>query len=122
MTLDEKLRQVAEVLRNALIISAPKDTWNLALNAIRIVQEHGDLYIVIGGEIAPYAVYTNEPWINRSGTNPNEGWIQKTIEDNKHLIKSILSGAYTHDEIDQLRKKQQAVIDHQFVRRWIGGD
>ncbi len=94
--------QVALLLHTALVANAPKDTWNLALNAIRIVQENGAWYILIGGEIAPYAVFTNEPW--EKGKNPNEGWIEKTIEECMPAIKQIMSGTITQDEVDELMR------------------
>lgn len=94
--------QVALLLHTALVANAPKDTWNLALDAIRIVQENGAWYILIGGEIAPYAVFTNEPW--EKGKNPNEGWIEKTIEECMPAIKQIMSGTITQDEVDELMR------------------
>ena len=58
----QRIYECCVVLHSALVANAPKDTWNLALNSIRIVQEGGSYHVVVGGEIAPYAVYTNEPW------------------------------------------------------------
>lgn len=68
---------------------APKDTGNLAFNAIkyewlnprqfRIYVDVGDVGIVqnrVSG-IAPYMPYTNEKWISdywKGKTNPNENW------------------------------------------------
>lgn len=117
MTFEEKLRQVAEVLRNALVVNAPKDTWNLALNAIRIVQDYGKIYIVIGGEIAPYAVYTNEPWINRKGQNPNEGWIQRTIQENLNVLKAIIGDKLTKEDIEKIKEMQTQNLDEQRLER-----
>lgn len=91
--------QAAQYLHAALVAQCPKDTWNLALNGIRIVQDAGKFYIVIGGESAPYAHFTNEKW--DKGKNPNEGWIERTIEMCLPYIKEIMSGAITENEINQ---------------------
>ena len=90
--------QACKILQSALVANAPKDTWNLALNSIRLVQEAGQWYVLIGGEIAPYAVYTNEPWSR--GKNPNEHWIENTIEQCLPIIGQIMSGAISEGEIN----------------------
>lgn len=72
---------------------APVKTGNLKFNSIRLhsrgisANEKGELInrfeITIGGHIAPYAVYTNEPWISdkwHGKKNPNEGWIDNAVE------------------------------------------
>jgi len=101
------------VLHTALVANAPKDTWNLALNSIRIVQEAGSWYIVIGGEIAPYAVYTNEPWLR--GKNPNEGWIERTIENCMPMIRQIMSEAISKAEINEwLRDNHRRKLLHDY--------
>lgn len=109
----ERSEFVAEILKNQLIINAPKDTFNLALNAIRKVYENGLWYVVIGGELAPYAIYTNEPWISsrwNGKSNPNEGWIQNTIYEMTHVIELIFSGSYTDEDIDNYLATQQRTI------------
>jgi hypothetical protein len=95
----DRCYRAAEVLKSALVANAPKDTWNLALNSIRVVQENGSWYVLIGGEIAPYAEYTNEAW--KKGTNPNEGWIERSIEEVLPVITQIMSGALSEAEIDE---------------------
>lgn len=99
MTIEQKTRLAAEIIEASCRIYAPKDTGNLSMNAIRCVYENGIWQVVIGGEIAPYAVFTNEPWINRKGTNPNENWIQDAIESIQEIIVDIFSGRYTEQEI-----------------------
>lgn len=94
--------QAALLLHTALVANAPKDTWNLALNSIRIAQEHGQWFVLIGGEIAPYAEFTNEPW--ERGQNPNEGWIERTIEKCMPMIEQIMSGSITQAEIDEYKR------------------
>ena len=47
----------------------------------------------IGGEPAPYATYTNEPWISEKWNgkqNPNQGWIQNGISSALPTLQSIL--------------------------------
>lgn len=95
----DRCYRAAEVLKSALVANAPKDTWNLALNSIRVVQANGSWYVLIGGEIAPYAEYTNETW--KKGFNPNEGWIERSIEEVLPVIRQIMSGALSEAEIDE---------------------
>ena len=87
--------QAALYLHSAFVANAPKDTWNLSMNGIRIIQEEGRFYIAIGGEPAPYAVFTNEKW--EKGSNPNEGWIERTIEMCLPYLKEIMSGGITKE-------------------------
>lgn len=111
----QRIYQCCVVLHTALVANAPKDTWNLSLNSIRIVQESSNWYIAIGGEIAPYAVYTNEPW-NR-GKNPNEGWIERTINDCLPYIKKIMSGSISEAEIDEwLRNSYRKELTMQYQK------
>lgn len=116
MTLQEKLEQATKYLQQALKINAPKDTGNLSLNAIRISQvSPNEFRIIIGGEIAPYAVFTNEKWINRKGVNPNQNWVERTLEQAKPFIAQIMSGAITLTEIEEAlvgqRVELQAELD-----------
>jgi len=105
MTLDEKLYQASKYLEAILRIFAPKDSTNLAKNAIRVVQVAPSNYqIIIGGEIAPYAVYTNAEWISpkwRGKRNPNQNWVGRAIESAKPFLNQILSGGVTLSEIEQ---------------------
>lgn len=63
----------------------PKDTGNLRFNAT-LVEKTGDMQweIYVSGDgsngIAPYAPFTNEPWLSdrwHGKPNPNEGWWDK---------------------------------------------
>lgn len=57
---------------------APKDTGNLAYNAIKFRWfNNNEFHIWVDEGIAPYMVYTNEPWISpkwKGKKNPNEKW------------------------------------------------
>jgi hypothetical protein len=117
MTLNEKLEQASKYLQQVLKVFAPKDTGNLSLNAIRIVQVAPSKYqIIIGGEIAPYAVYTNSEWVAQrwaGKVNPNQGWVNRAIDNAKPVLMSILSGAITLDEIDSAILEQKGILQSQ---------
>ena len=117
MTLNEKLEQASKYLQQVLKVFAPKDTGNLSLNAIRIVQVAPSKYqIIIGGEIAPYAVYTNAEWVAQKWAgkvNPNQGWVNRAIDNAKPVLMSILSGAITLDEIDSAILEQKGILQSQ---------
>lgn len=115
MTIQDRLDQAVQLLKNKLIVEAPFDTGNLALNAIRLIQDNGAWHIVIGGEVAPYAPYTNEKW--ERGQNPNEGWIQRTIENAKPTLIKVLSGRITQEEYERELNKQRLIIDAKKIRR-----
>jgi len=117
MTLNEKLEQASKYLQQVLKVFAPKDTGNLSLNAIRIVQVAPSKYqIIIGGEIAPYAVFTNAEWVAQrwaGKVNPNQGWVNRAIDNAKPVLMSILSGAITLDEIDSAILEQKGILQSQ---------
>lgn len=78
---------------------APKDTGNLAFNAIKIdFEENGDEWkcvISVDPSIAHYMPYTNEPWISpkwKGKKNPNEGWWQWAVEFVARKIAEYLGG------------------------------
>lgn len=91
------IREACNVLKLVLQARAPYDTGNLAINSIRIVGNS----IYIGGEIADYAIYTNEPW--SKGKNPNEGWVQNAIKEAAPLIQRVLNGKATKKDIEQAK-------------------
>lgn len=112
-SLKDRCYSAALALTNVLVKNAPKDTWNLARNGIWIVQESGNYYICIGGERARYAVYTNEPWTK--GTNPNEGWIERSIEEALPFIRAIMNGKVTNSDVDDYVKQNEEAIRQQQV-------
>lgn len=121
-TLDERKWQAATLLTTVLVKNAPKDKWNLALNGIRIVQDDGEYTIVIGGEVAPYAKYTNENWDEfeaplKGNKNPNEGWIQKSIREAMPYIKSIFSADYSEADIKSVLEAYNNDIFKQRVNK-----
>lgn len=101
--------QALELLVAYLKAGAPYDTGNLALNSIRIIQDKDNKFaIIIGGEIADYAVYTNEAWA--IGKNPNEGWIENTIDIALPNIKKAMSGTLTQKEYNELMAEQAKTL------------
>lgn len=115
----DRLEQAAELILVWLQIRAPKDTFNLTVNGIRKAYDEATGYpiIVIGGETAPYAIYTNEVWLSaRWGgkTNPNQEWIQRAIIEVIDTIRSIMSGVITQDDLIKLQENNQLLLDTQF--------
>ena len=83
----DKFRAMCEEILKFIQEQAPKDTGNLAYNAIKLVQvseDHIKIYVDCDFKtgIAPYMVYTNEPWLSekwRGKQNPNEHWWNNLI-------------------------------------------
>lgn len=114
-TLSERSYTAAVLLTNVLVKNCPKDTWNLARNGIWIVQEDGQYYVCIGGERARYAVYTEEPW--EKGKNPNEGWIERSIEEALPFMRNIMTGSITESEVnDYIAQCEESVRKQQMAR------
>lgn len=109
LSLSQRFEQAANYIKAELVVGAPFETGNLALNAIRITFDKGLAHIVIGGEVAPYAIYTNETW--SKGTNPNEGWIQRVINECKPMIIKIMQGAISQEELEKELRRQKSEYD-----------
>lgn len=123
MDLLKKTEICALILETTCRIYAPKDTGNLAINAIKSVYEDGVWQVVIGGELAPYAVYTNEPWISphwKGATNPNENWIQKAIESVRTVIVGIFQGIYIEEEISKYQQQLDLLLIETIIYREKG--
>lgn len=101
----DMIKETLSLLKLVLQARAPYDTGNLALNSIRIV----DNAVYIGGEIADYAIFTNEPWINRPGKNPNEGWVQRAIMEAVPIIQKALKNV-SMDDVKFAKKKYRQII------------
>lgn len=105
MDIEQITEMVYDLIIATLKSNAPKDTGNLALNSIRRV-ENG---IVIGGEIAPYAYYTEE--VNKS----SKGWINKTIEMLRPTIQSMYQGLLSKEQIQNLINIEDTSTLDQFI-------
>lgn len=124
LTYAQRIEQAVDYLLLWLQIRAPKDTGNLALNGIRKAfdPETQTALIVIGGEVAPYAVYTNEPWIDdrwNGAQNPNQGWIQFAIEEARPVLIMILSGTMTQEDVDALNRINSITLQDSLDTRAI---
>lgn len=111
LTLEQKTQMASQILEFACKIYAPKKTGNLSINAIRSVYENGVWQVVIGGEVAPYAIFTNEEWVTRGTKNPNEHWVQKAIESVRGVLINIFSGKYTEEEIKNYQNNLSIMAD-----------
>lgn len=66
--------QTVEELRKDYV---PRDTGNMAFNALRYKVEGNYVVVYIDTNISPYVPYTNEPWISpkwNGKQNPNQDW------------------------------------------------
>lgn len=85
---------------NAVRDRAPIHTGNLRYNAIKYESLNDDTFVIYvdyysakpKSGIAWYMPYTNEPWINRPGKNPNEGWWQEATQLAIEAIANALGG------------------------------
>ena len=75
-------RVIDEMRRDGWI---PIDTGNMAYNAVVVeMASDTEIRIYIDKSIAPYAVYTEYPWLAKrwnNKKNPNEGWWQRFCEE-----------------------------------------
>lgn len=73
----------------------PYATGNMARNTVtsEITVDHIDVYINLNE--APYAPYTNEPWIAekwKGATNTNAGWWERFVEEFAQRLANKLRG------------------------------
>lgn len=108
----DKIKLACDNLCIILKAEAPYDTGNLAIDSIRVIEtEPGEYHVAIGGEIAPYAKYTQENWDKfqaplKGKKNPNEGWINRGIEKAMPLLKRIMSGAITEEQVNKYMRRK----------------
>ena len=82
---------VVEELRSMV----PRDTGNMAYNALRYELQGDVLDITVKADIAPYVYFTNEPWVSpkwNGKQNPNEGWWQRFVEEFSRRLATKLKG------------------------------
>jgi len=102
------LKMAGDILYVVIKSFCPVRTGNLVSNGITMKSDGSEIYI--GGDLAPYAIYTNENWNMfapplQGHTNPHEGWIDKAITEAIPLIKSALSGDISTEEYNDILKK-----------------
>ena len=77
---------------------APKDTGNLAYNAVRVRFPDKDTCVIYVDErIAPYMPFTTLPWISprwHGRQNPNEGWWDSAVEVIGEQVAKDLKGDF----------------------------
>ena len=94
MNVYRAVRRAVKTLRQL----APKDTGNLAYNAIKLKKVDENTYrIYVDERIAPYMKYTNENWDQfrpplKGKQNPNEGWFDRAAMIVLEQIKTDLNG------------------------------
>lgn len=94
----EEIARLANRAYWIVFYSTPIDTGNLRFNALRIKQTFPDVWeIYVDSDkdtgIAPYMVYTNEPWTSPKWggkQNPNEGWWDKVAKEVYNELKKLL--------------------------------
>lgn len=97
----KKMHRIALNCQKHMRELSPVDTGNMQQN-ISVVQDNPRQYsIKIGGNVAPYAVYTNEKWVSprwHGRKNPNEKWIDSGVISFVTELTSQLNGELSYDE------------------------
>ncbi len=73
----------------------PRDTGNMAFNALTINVNNDMIDIFVNPAIAPYVPYTNEPWLSErwhGKKNPNEGWWDRFVAEFAKRLANKLKG------------------------------
>jgi hypothetical protein len=87
----EDFVKLGEKIFYLIKLYTPIDTGNLRYNAVRLtLVDMNTIKITVDENIAPYMVYTNEPWISprwNGRQNPNEHWWNNVIE--KSIVEFI---------------------------------
>lgn len=95
---EQEFQKLCELVKDEIYKKAPKDTGNLAHNALRIEYvTPNKCRIYIDQNIAPYMPYTNEKWISpkwNGKKNPNEGWWQGAVIE---AVSAIIDNADVKD-------------------------
>lgn len=93
-----KIQEVLKVLSETIRANCPYDTGALS-QSIDTYYDGSSAKVVIGNDLVDYARITNESW-NR-GQNPNEGWVERAIQQAIPIIQSIFRGDISQKEIDK---------------------
>lgn len=99
MVSEQRFRQVCGDVCQWLRGFAPKDTGNLAYNAIKIEYPSPNVCLIYVDEsIAPYMKYTEFPWVSprwNGKKNPNEGWWEQAGVNVYVRLRRALRGRST---------------------------
>ncbi len=82
-----------------------RSTGNMRFNSVKVeyklLKNQGfSSTIKVDSGIAPYAVYTNEPWVSdtwNGAKNPNEGWVERAVYDVVKRIAAKYGGIITKE-------------------------
>ncbi|MBQ7912973.1 MAG: hypothetical protein IJ308_04405 [Clostridia bacterium] len=110
--------EACKILKLVLQARAPYETGNLAMNSIRIAGNR----VIIGGEIAPYAPITNEPWTAakwNGARNPNQGWVQAAIKEAAPIIQRVLSGRATDEDVQRATNRYNGILAERKKERLV---
>lgn len=107
MDIPSVYRLAAEALK-IMRAHAPFDTGNLRDNGMFLHRtadyktKYATQYtIAIGGDLAPYAVYTNEAWVApywKGRRNPNQHWIDVGVQNVVNYICAATGGTLVSSE------------------------
>lgn len=99
MTKQQVIQACIEIVETMRAQYVPRDTGNMAFNGLRYEVTADGLEIGIVGDIAPYAPYTEYPWVStkwRGKKNPNEGWWERFREEFSRRLAARLGGKITY--------------------------
>ena len=103
---EERFRQVCNEMCTWLRGFAPKDTGNLAYNAIKIeFPSTKECLIYVDESIAPYMPFTTRPWVSprwNGKKNPNEDWWQMAGVNIYERLRRELKGKSTNKNRDNV--------------------
>lgn len=95
MTKQKVITTALNIIEEMRLEWVPRDTGNMALNALRYDITNNIVDITIDESIAPYVPYTNEPWVSdkwQGKKNPNEGWWQRFVDEFTKRLAARLKG------------------------------
>ncbi len=94
------IMQTFREMRRSIYVPNPRtrgktSTGNMAFNALRYIIIGNVVDIYIDEDVAPYAIYTNDPWLAKrwkGNHNPNEGWWERFCEEFSRRLARKLRG------------------------------
>lgn len=102
-----------DIYRNGKLVRR-RSTGNMRRNATkirRLSQQTTEIFVDAGHEgegdgIAPYVVYTNDPWLSpkwNGKKNPNQGWFERATEAVAIELAAMLGGTLERKGVDNDR-------------------
>ena len=95
-----------DIYRNGKLVRR-RSTGNMRYNASKIRRmDQNTTEMLIDANIAPYVVYTNEPWISpkwNGKKNPNQGWFERATEAVAIELAAMLGGTLERKGVDNDR-------------------